>query len=311
MQKKFVYVILHYNEKSLKDTFECIESLKKISKDKNYKIIIVENGSNDKSKEILENKYKNDSEIDVVISNENLGFANGNNLGCNKAIKEYEPDYLVVLNNDTYVKQDNFLEKIEEIYSKENFDILGPYIYDKNLKPQNPQLNLLINISEVEKALKGSIDSLSNIKQLKNNQKINYKVKKILKKIITSNKKIERIVRKLLNKLLVGVEEKIANSYHYNIGLHGSALIFSKKYYKKYLDVFYNKTFMYREEDILYHRVLRDNLISVYSPELKIYHKEDSSTDAVLNNEVAKQKFILENQIKSLEAYRELLIKGE
>lgn len=307
MQKKFVYVILHYNEKSLKDTFECIQSLKKISSKKDYKIIIVENGSNDKSKEILENKYKDDDNIDVVISNENLGFANGNNLGCNEAIKKYRPDYLIVLNNDTYIRQNNFLEKIEEIYSKEKFDILGPYIYDKNLKPQNPQLNLLTNVLDIEKILKKNRKDLSDINQMN----INFKIKKILKKIINSNKKVEKIIRKILNKQLVEVEEKIANSYQYNIGLHGSALIFSKKYYNKYLNIFYNKTFMYREEDILYHRVLRDNLISIYSPELEVYHKEDSSTDAILNSEIMKQKFILENQIKSLEVYRELLIKGE
>lgn len=307
MRKKFVYIILHYNEKSLKDTVECIESLKKISKDKNYKIIVVENGSNDKSKEMLEDKYKDDTNIDIVISYKNLGFANGNNLGCNRAIKEYEPDYLVVLNNDTYIRQNNFLEKIEDIYIKEKFDILGPYIYDKNLKPQNPQLNLMTNISAVEKTLEKSMKNLINLNQLN----INYKIKNILKKVINSNEKIEKIIRKLFNKPLVEIKEKIANSYQYNVGLHGSALIFSKKYYKKYPDIFYNKTFLYAEEDILYHRVLRDNLISVYSPELEVYHKEDSSTDAVLNSEVAKQKFILENQIKSLKVYRELLIKGE
>lgn len=307
MQKKFVYIILHYNEKSLKDTFECIQSLKKISNNKDYKIIIVENGSNDKSKEILKTKYQNDDDIDVVISNKNLGFANGNNLGCNKAIKKYKPDYLVVLNNDTYIRQDNFLEKIEEIYFKEKFDILGPYIYDKNLKPQNPQLELLINIGEIDQNLKKTIKSLQKLNSLQ----FIYKFKNFLKKIVTLNEKNKKIVRKLLNKPCKEIEEKIARNYHYNVGLHGSVLIFSKKYYQKYSDIFYNKTFMYKEEDILYHRVLRDGLISIYSPELEVYHKEDSATDAVLNSEVAKQKFILENQIKSLEVYRELLIKGE
>ena len=91
--------------------------------------------------------------VDILISQKNLGFARGNNLGCKHAIKLYNPEFLLVINNDTYIKQPEFLDEIEKEYSIEKFHILGPYIYEKNLLPQNPQLNLKVSLKEVEKEI--------------------------------------------------------------------------------------------------------------------------------------------------------------
>ena len=296
-----VFVILHYNEKSLKDTYECVESIKRITNKKESKIIIVENGSFDKSAENLIEKYKFDKMIEIVISKENLGFAKGNNLGCKIAIEKYFPEFLVVLNNDTYIEQEDFLKKLKLIYKIEKFHILGPYIFNKNLEPQNPQVKLLTNIDEVEKALEKSKKILINIE----NTNVIYFFIESLKRIIESNKFLEKIIKKILGKEKETV--KYANKKLKNIGLHGSCLIFSREYYKKYNNIFYPETFLYVEEDILYHRVLKDNLVSLYHPELKIFHKEDVSTDAMLFSSNQKKKFIIKNIIKSLEIYRDLL----
>ena len=52
------FIILHYNQNTIKDTIECVESIKNniYFKDK-YKIIIVENGSKDNSVKLLRNKF--------------------------------------------------------------------------------------------------------------------------------------------------------------------------------------------------------------------------------------------------------------
>ncbi|MFM9328706.1 glycosyltransferase family 2 protein [Paenibacillus mesotrionivorans] len=93
-------VLVNYN--GFHDTVECIKSLKKISYD-NYRIIVVDNGST---------VQPDDSELLFIKSNslyiaggQNLGFSGGNNIGI-KHSKEYNPDYYLLLNNDTIVEKD-------------------------------------------------------------------------------------------------------------------------------------------------------------------------------------------------------------
>lgn len=106
MNSKVSIIILNYN--GLKDTIECLKSLKKITYS-NYEIIVVDNGSKGNDADILEEKYKN--YIKVIKNKENLGFAEGNNVAIRKVIKEGKSDYILFLNNDTFVKS-NFLNKL-------------------------------------------------------------------------------------------------------------------------------------------------------------------------------------------------------
>lgn len=99
-------VIVNYN--GYKDTIECINSLKKIDYE-NYKIVVVDNNSNDDSVLKMKEKFK---ETKIIESSINLGFSGGNNLGIRYAI-ENKADYVLLLNNDTEVDK-NFLKNIIE-----------------------------------------------------------------------------------------------------------------------------------------------------------------------------------------------------
>ncbi len=44
-----------------------------------------------------------------------MGFSKSNNIGIKKALKEYSPDYVLLLNDDTEVTQKNWLKKMVEI----------------------------------------------------------------------------------------------------------------------------------------------------------------------------------------------------
>jgi len=83
------------------------------------------------------------------------------------------------------------------------------------------------------------------------------------------------------------------------VPLHGSALIFSREYMDKFGDIFYNDTFLYAEEDFLNYRRIKYNLMFVYNPDLKIYHKEDASTDFILDSPRSKRLFIFKHSIDS------------
>lgn len=66
----------------------------------------------------------------ILIRNEkNYGFAEGNNIGIRYALKALEPDYILLLNNDTVVDSRFLSELIKVGESEEKIGILGPKIY--------------------------------------------------------------------------------------------------------------------------------------------------------------------------------------
>jgi GT2 family glycosyltransferase len=93
---KVAIIILNWNGKE--DTIECLESLKHITYP-NYEILLVDNGSTDGSVECFRERYPG---MEIIENGENLGFAEGNNVGIRRAMDE-GVDYVLLLNNDTVV----------------------------------------------------------------------------------------------------------------------------------------------------------------------------------------------------------------
>jgi len=125
MQKVFV-IILHYN--GYRDTLECLESLQKVnlSKETSIEIVVVDNAPKDKFK-VQSSKFKVDK-VEVIRNEKNLGFAGGNNVGIRYALKN-GADYVLILNNDTYVDK-NFLEELLKAAGKDDkIGIVVPKIY--------------------------------------------------------------------------------------------------------------------------------------------------------------------------------------
>lgn len=90
-------IIVNYNGKRYIDAlFKSLYDLQ--IDDIKMEIIFVDNASSDNSIKYLEEKYKSDI-LKIIRSDENLGFAGGNNLG----VKHCNGKYIVFLNNDTKV----------------------------------------------------------------------------------------------------------------------------------------------------------------------------------------------------------------
>ena len=54
----------------------------------------------------------------------------------------------------------------------------------------------------------------------------------------------------------------------------------------------------------LYRYCMSHNYKMVYTPELHVLHKEDSSTSSMFNSDRKKREFVFKNMIKSLKVYR-------
>lgn len=90
-------VVLTYN--NLEFTQACLHSLELHSHYPNWELIIIDNASCDGTQDFLLQYEADHEHVKVILNEENLGFAAGNNVG----IRAASGDYLVLLNNDTYV----------------------------------------------------------------------------------------------------------------------------------------------------------------------------------------------------------------
>ena len=187
-------------------------------------------------------------------------------------------------NNDTYLIDCNFFDLIEKEYDKSGFAVLGPKI----ILPDNKINDVILHlptIKEVKKQLRNvRINYYTNLLFING---LYFNIKKIFKKILLKFKIIKS-----------SNYHADPNKRYEGLVLHGSFLIFSKKYIEKF-DGLNDRTFLYREEELLALRLKQSNLKSVYNPKIEIFHNEDSATNAISKNNRRKQLFVWKNMISS------------
>lgn len=123
--KHVVISLLNFN--GLKNTLDCLESLKNIKRD-NFKLTIVVIDNASKEEFDLKSIAIGDIPLVVIKNNKNLGFSGGHNLAIKYAV-ENKADYVLILNNDTYADK-NFLQELLKVGEEDNkIGILIPKIY--------------------------------------------------------------------------------------------------------------------------------------------------------------------------------------
>lgn len=110
-------IVLNWNNK--KDLIETIQSINQ-QKNINKELIIVDNFSNDDSWEYICKNYSNNK---LIRAEKNLGYAGGNNLGIEYAIKN-EADYIILANNDIIIENKNLIAKLlQDFVELENINV--------------------------------------------------------------------------------------------------------------------------------------------------------------------------------------------
>ena len=281
-----VFCILQY--KAMEDTIECVNSIINMCEDINYHIVIVDNYSPDNSVEIINKRFSNNENISIIENSNNLGFAKGNNIAIKYARKKFQFDYLIVLNNDIKLLEKGLYEKIKNEYQVSNFALLGPLIYTKDGRyTSNPSRKELYNVNEVKERIS------REKKLLWLNQIDVFGVLNALRRF-----------RLFLLQKTKHIDSECYIVRQENIQLHGCFLIFSPKFFEKF-NGFDESTFMYMEEYFLFKHLSERHLKTVYSPEIRIFHKEDASTDQAMRSNRMKEIFIHKN---SLDSAKKLLV---
>lgn len=118
MQNECNISIITVNYNGFKDTRELIDS---ITFNDDMEVIVVDNGSIEDEAALILQRYP---QVKTIRSDQNLGFAGGNNLG----IKAAKGKYLFLINNDTIFKDFDIQFLIERLESSPSIGIVCPKI---------------------------------------------------------------------------------------------------------------------------------------------------------------------------------------
>lgn len=273
----FGYVILHYQ--SIEITKKCVDKLLMFSK--NNPIIIVDNCSPNGSGKQLEKMYSKCINITVIINEENQGFAKGNNLGYQYIKRKYSLNYVVVMNNDIMIEDNDFAVIIEQFMEKNEVDVCGPDMVTLKGNHQNPLQLKPYTSKYLQRRVRAD-----KIKVLLLRTRLFWKLYENYKKT---------------NKIPIRTKQPTV----FDCILHGSCIIYGPEYIKREQNAFLPITYMYNEEDILYDYLVHKGYKTGYCSDVTILHMEGVSTSERIENKKKKVMFRFKNNIKSIEAQLE------
>lgn len=282
---RFGFVILHYMAYEM--TEKCVLTLLRHFEDYNIKIVVVDNASPNGSGKALMDRFQKEDKVEILFNSVNEGFARGNNCGYDYLVEQYNPDYMIVMNNDVLIEQENFLTQIDVIFRNTSFAVLGPDIYcPLTGKHQSPVRTRCFTADELD---------------------IRYR-----RMALESKYPLLYYIRNNLRDRIRPTQMKTdCTRMQDGIMLHGACYIFSRIFMRQRSYCFFPETFLYAEEDILYVECLRDGLKTVYSPEIMVKHLEDVSTNAATKSDFEKFKMKKKEICNSLSILIEMIKKTE
>lgn len=233
-----VFVLLNYN--TSKDLEYFIKSTDKLTLGFKYKILCVDNYSNDINLERL-SKLKRKYNFDI-LKNENTGYGDGNNKGIEFALKHYEFDFLIVSNCDIEIEKFSI-----DVLQRKSDGIIVPNIINNAGAFQNPMYYKKHNI------LFWMFNQASKLSST------------LLQKLTIGFSKLLKIRDRLLindNKIFAG---------------HGSFIIFPHIIITRLHPIFEKEMFLLCEELVLAVKADKDNIPIYYCDDIKVKHFEDAS----------------------------------
>ena len=159
-QKKVAIIISACSQGELLD--KCLYSIKEKTYYKEYKIFFIDDsGTGNLSKRVKKNFKK----IETIVTSGYTGFSVAFNKGIKMALKNYNPDYILLLNDDTKMIQKNWLEEMIKVgESDKRIGILGCQLIYPNRSLQNVGGHISgWAITQISKFKKGEILDVDHI----------------------------------------------------------------------------------------------------------------------------------------------------
>lgn len=307
------FVILNY--KTYGEAIACAESILSTQTWEDLAIVIVDNGSKNESVEKLKEHFVDEPRVHIVVSEDNLGFAKGNNLGIAYARTHFDSDFIVAANSDIIFEQKDYCQMLAAIYEEKPYAILGGDVIDASRTQHfNPvarervyTLNYmrkqivvswakalmfrLIKLFHLKKAVAGHYGIATNDAgaDVKDGSK-NLTTREVEGRSVAADSRIEDELE--------------------NVLLHGCCMVFSKDYFAEF-DGFFEQTFLYAEEEIVYYLAAKKGLRMLYTPRVSCMHKESVTTNQLYRDFCDAKIFYFNNIVKSYRKFLKLMKEYE
>ena len=268
------FVILHH--KTLDVSLSCLDNLLKVAPDS--PIVVVDNGSNDGSGEELRRRFADYKNVVIIINDQNLGFAKGNNVGYKYVKDNFDVDCEVVMNNDVIITQPNFAEILASYMLENHLYVCGPDVITPEGRHQNPL------------------------------QRVPFSTFRIIKWMLMDCIRLIMLKLYLFEKKILATYTSVSNSYQRqdidlngitDCVLHGSCVAYSSDYLSKEDFAFVPVTFLYAEEMILADYCKRKNYRTGVCPTATVTHLGGKT---IMNGALPREKQIFKTRqvVKSL-----------
>lgn len=268
------FVILHH--KTLDVSLSCLDNLLKVAPDS--PIVVVDNGSNDGSGEELRRRFADYKNVVIIINDQNLGFAKGNNVGYKYVKDNFDVDCVVVMNNDVIITQPNFAEILASYMLENHLYVCGPDVITPEGRHQNPL------------------------------QREPFSTFRIIKWMVMDCIRLIMLKLHLFEKKILATYTSVSNSYQRqdidlngitDCVLHGSCVAYSSNYLSKEDFAFVPVTFLYAEEMILADYCKRKNYRTGVCPTANVTHLGGKT---IMNGALPREKQIFKTRqvLKSL-----------
>lgn len=278
-------VIINYNTSAI--TYQAVESLIK-NCEQEMIIAVVDNFSTNSDFIMLKNKLErigflfvsekdknklniNRNKLFLLRNSKNEGYAGGNNFGIRFVLRYFEPEYILIMNSDVHVNDNNVINSLITAIeiNDENVVAAMPLINNKNAIPSDPRYQIQI------RKLSGYFGT-----------------------VIYGSPLLKRVFRFLFNRYIfkkqMPFSEKVLKAYV----LSGAFTIYKTAFLKS-VDFFDENTFLYCEEIIMGFKMKEKNYIGILVPYVSVNHIQGKS--------ILKQEkfdgFIFYNRSKSSSYY--------
>ena len=92
-----------------------------------YHIYLLDNGSKNESLHELKRYYEEAEDVTLIASEENLGYARGNNKLLQRAMQD-ESQFAVIMNNDIFLMNNAIDLMIEDLQNDKDISFVGPHM---------------------------------------------------------------------------------------------------------------------------------------------------------------------------------------
>jgi len=126
MIKDLVYILVVTDSGRINFVRDCLNSIKKIYYN-NYRIIVIDDNSNDGTAEMIESDFP---EVKIIKNRENLGPSLSRNIGIRYILKNTDANYICILDSDTVIGRESLSLLVKAIDSNDKVGLCGPDFCD-------------------------------------------------------------------------------------------------------------------------------------------------------------------------------------